>query len=488
MAKHGSFVSHAKMETLELRTLLSSYPMSLGSTGTDQATDSAVDSAGNTICVGTFAGTVDFDPSSRVTKLTASGIYSTFVAKYSAAGSLLWARRLGGFTDVHDATESLWARSAKVEIDPSGNIWVLGNFSGARDFNPGSGVKTLTSVDDEDVYLCKLTSAGNYVWAGRMGGTGGDGGWDMAVSAAGVFVTGKFQHTVDFNPGSAVFNLTSNGSSDMFVCRFTLSCGFAWARRIGDNSPGASRPNDQWGVGIALDSSNNLYLAGGYQGITDFDPGAGKYTMGSIGQSENGFVMKMTSGGGFIWAKSVSTSNPTFIADLAIDTSANIYLTGGFTGKVDFDPSATQAMLTSAGGFDIFVAKLTKSGSYVSAKRIGGSGNDLALGIAYQSGSVNLTGMFSKTVDFNPSSGVANLVSAGKADMFACRLTSSSLTYSWAKRYGGTQDDCGWAVTPLGSSQLMILGFKSGTLDSELNVTGNSNALIDKLTQNGAQA
>jgi hypothetical protein len=85
-------------------------------------------------------------------------------------------------------------------------------FQGTADFDPGAGTFHLTSSGSDDIFVSKLDSAGNFVWAKAMGGPSGDAGQGIAVDGAGnVYTTGSFQGTADFDPGAGTFNLTSSG-------------------------------------------------------------------------------------------------------------------------------------------------------------------------------------------------------------------------------------------------------------------------------------
>ncbi|MCH8890811.1 MAG: hypothetical protein IH827_07025, partial [Myxococcales bacterium] len=95
-------------------------------------------------------------------------------------------------------------------VDAAGNVYTTGFFLGTADFDPGPGTFNLTSAGSVDVFVQKLDTAGNPVWAVGMGGTGTDQGLGVAVDGAGnVYTSGFFQGTADFDPGPGTFNLTS---------------------------------------------------------------------------------------------------------------------------------------------------------------------------------------------------------------------------------------------------------------------------------------
>jgi hypothetical protein len=149
--------------------------------------------------------------------LTPSGSANVFVVKLDANGNLVWARSTdrGGL-----------GYDGDLALDSAGNVYASGAFSGSTDFDPGKGTAVLTSAGSYDVFVWKLTSAGNFANAVRMGGASYDRPNDIAVDGANnVYSAGFFAGwsggTADFDPGPATFNLTSAGANDGFVCKLT---------------------------------------------------------------------------------------------------------------------------------------------------------------------------------------------------------------------------------------------------------------------------
>ena len=116
--------------------------------------------------------------------------------------------------------------------------------------------------------------------------------------------------------------------------------------------------------------------------------------------------------------------------------------------------------LTSAGGYDIFVAKYSSSGTTLWSKRIGSATNgDYGFGIAVDgNGDVLVTGFFSGTVDF----GGGPLTSFGY-DMFVVKYSGSNGTYLWAKNFTSAGDDIGYGIATDSSGNVFVTGaFVSG--------------------------
>ncbi len=448
----------------------------------------SVDASGNVYTTGTFKGTTDFDPGPGVVNLTSanSGVsYDIFVSKLDASGNFLWAKQMGA---------AGWDAGSDIAVDASGSVYTTGYFYYTVDFDPGAGAFNLTSAGGFDIFVLKLDSDGNFVWAKAMGGTGWEKGQGIVVDTAGhVYTTGWFRGTTDFDPGAGAFNLTSESlysSADVFVQKLSPSppgVVFESAERIGGTG------NDQ-GHDAAVDTSGNVYTTGFFEGTTDFDPGAGTFNLTSMGGNDI-FVQKLDASDNFVWAKAMGGTSNDGGHDTAVDPSGNVYTTGAFQGTVDFDPGAGTFNLTSAGSNDIFVSKLDASGNFAWAKAMGGTGStgsDVGLAIAVDApGNVYTTGYFNGTADFDPGAGVSNLTSAGNRDIFISKLDASG-NFMWAKAMGGTSSDVGYDFAVDTSGNVYITGSFQGTVDFDpgagtatLTSAGDRDVFIQKLDASG---
>ncbi|SVD84029.1 uncharacterized protein METZ01_LOCUS436883, partial [marine metagenome] len=105
--------------------------------------------------------------------------------------------------------DSLNDFAASVAVDSSGNVYTTGWFYNTVDFDPGAGTANLTADSGYDVFVSKLDSSGDLVWAKNFGGTEYAKGFSVAVDSSGnVYTTGDFRGTVDFDPGAGTANLT----------------------------------------------------------------------------------------------------------------------------------------------------------------------------------------------------------------------------------------------------------------------------------------
>jgi hypothetical protein len=388
------------------------WAQSIGGTGVEGGIAITLDVSGNIYVAGSFENTVDFDPGAGSFSLTSAGGYDAFILKLDNSGAFVWAKGFGSAGD---------ELSSSIVMGGTGNVLVSGFFSNTIDFDPGAGVDNHTSAGANDVFVTQLDATGAYVWTKQIGGIDYEESSSLASNTFGdVFISGNYSATTDFDPGAGVANLTAVSGYDVFVCKLYASGGFAWARGFGGNG------ND-YGNGIAVDASGNVYSTGRFDQTVDFDPGAGTSSLTSAG-SRDIFLSKLDSAGIFVWAKQLGGTNIDIGNSVNVDATGNVYAFGYFNGTGDFDPGAGTYSL-SASATDIYMVKLSSLGTFVWAYSLGGTNSDLANGSAVDaSGNIYLVGHFSGTADFDPGAGSATLTAAGGTDAFIVKLSQSTST------------------------------------------------------------
>lgn len=433
-----------------------------GLNGTLYNNSMILDDLGNIYKIGRFhSGPVDFDPGSDVFNLSSVGGLDIYVSKYDTSGNLIWAKRFGGTED--DGGSS-------ITVDDSGNVYFTGNFEGTADFNPGVDVYNLTSNGSSDIFVCKLDSDGNFLWAKQMGGTFKESGNGITVDGSGsVYVTGHFESMVDFDPGTGNSKVTSRGQTDIFILKLSTTGDFQWVKHIG------AEAYDR-GEALHVDNANNLFLTGSFSGTVDFDPGDGIYELTSTGAS--GFVLKLNKMGDFEWATKLpnnitgyaialdapgniyvggggpgigifklnAVGNITWdkflvgsnsnAASIAVDVLGNVYTTGSFRNKVDFDPREGTVIFDTTRGWDSYINKLDASGNYVWAYQLGEPNfHDYGTAIALDaSGSIYASGYFRTTIDFDPGPNTFNLTSEFRYNAYVLK---------WNQETAGLEDQLG---------------------------------------------
>jgi peptidoglycan hydrolase-like protein with peptidoglycan-binding domain len=348
-----------------------------------------------------------------------------------------------------------------IAVDSSGNIYITGYFYETVDFGGGN----VTSAGSTDIFVLKLNSSGTFQWVNTYGGTSFDFGRGIAVDSSGnIYITGYFYETVDFGGG----NVTSAGSTDIFVLKLNSSGTFQWVNTYGGTS-------FDFGRGIAVDSSGNIYITGYFYETVDF--GGGNLT--SAGGADI-FVLKLNSSATFQWVSTFGSTSIDVGEDITVDSSGNSYITGYFEGTVDFGGGN----VTSAGSADIFVLKLNSSGTFQWVNTYGGSAFDVGMDITVDSsGNSYITGYFEGTVDF----GAGNVTSAGAADIFILKLNSSG-AFQWVNIFGGTSTDVGQGIAVDSSGNSYITGSFQGTVDfgsGDITPSGFDDIFVLKVNPSG---
>jgi len=366
------------------------------------------DNNGNVYITGYFSDIVDFNPGLSVAILaTGPNDHNAFILKLNPAGNFVWVRGIGG---------SGQEQGLSINLDGAGNVYTAGTFEGTVDFNPGPGTFSLTSNGGQDGFVQKLNSSGNFLWAKSLGSTEADGITGLTTDPTGnVCLTGYFRGTVDLDPGLGVDNHTSVGMADVFVQKLNSNGDLIWAKSFGSVNEDAGRT-------ITVDATGNVYTAGEYFHIVDFDPGLGS----NPGPPGTGmFVQKLDATGNFVWASVAAALSYTLpvslikVHSITLDANGNICTAGSFCGTVDFDPGTAVSNIFVV-GWNGFAQKISPSGQLLWAREIGGiSANAIH---AKADGSVFIAGYTGGTKDFDPGLGLYNLSAPGTYAMFLQKL------------------------------------------------------------------
>jgi hypothetical protein len=166
----------------------------------DSGNGIAVDAGGNVYVGGSLLDTTYFDMTTMAMVVKQWGM----IAKYNSTGVKQWLKHIGGGNE-HDVINS-------VAIDAVGNLYVIGNYKDTMTIS-GTALPMASSVD---IFIARLTPAGNVNWYKTAGGANADFGGDIAVDANGsVVTTGMYE----FNAAFGSINLTGTGATDAFISR-----------------------------------------------------------------------------------------------------------------------------------------------------------------------------------------------------------------------------------------------------------------------------
>ncbi len=436
-----------------------------------------VDSSGSMYVAGRFQDTVDFDPGPNDAVHAAIGA-DVYMTRFDSDGEFQWVRTWGGGTVLN---------CTSITIDDSDNVFLQGYFLGTIDFDPGPATDVHASTSPGDVYIVKLDSSGAFQWANTWGGPGSTAGKDVATDSSGnLFVAGLFAQTVDFDPGIATLNYTSEGSSDAFLSKFDSTGAFQWVMTWG-----ATEWDGCYGVGT--DGADSIYVTGHFRSDPiDLDPSSGVEMHSQIGDYTV-YLSKFSLSGELQWAHSWGATVTSYSNAISVGCCGIIYVTGDFAGTIDLDPdSATEDPHDSNGDYDSFLSRYDSSGDFHWGITWGGAGDDGTGAVALDgTRSVYVVGGFEGTVDFDPGAGEEFHDPIGSGDIYLSRFSPDG-TFQWVRTWDAMYpfDGDGLAADEYGYAYLT--GFFNDTVDfdpgpetEEHAPIGGLDAFLVKVLPNG---
>lgn len=321
----------------------------------------------NSYITGLFSNTVSFDQFT----LKDAALGDMFTAKIDSSGKVIWAKQAGG-SELDGGNE--------VATDAEGNALVIANSYGSVNIED----VVLKHQGKQDVFIAKYSPNGKFLWARQLAGPGDERGRGIAADQQNnVVSTGEFVGSLSF--GSQKVESYSN-LRDVFLSKHDASGKFLWAKSFGSDG-------EDYGRGIGVDASGNIYFSGVFSGQVKF----GNQTLNSVGGSKDIFLAKADAFGNLIWARQMGGFGPDEGCEIEVDEAGNSYISGGFSESATFESQ----VLKSVGFRDVFVAKYDSQGKLVWLKQAGGKGDDEDYAIALDSAEkVTIVGTFNGEAKF----------------------------------------------------------------------------------------
>jgi hypothetical protein len=296
---------------------------------------------------------------------------------------------------------------------------------GTATFTPTQSASvSLTSAGSEDAFVAKISADGEWVWAARAGASSSDSGSAVSVLTDGsAIVTGEFRGTATFTPvttGADPINLPSSGQSDVFVAKISATGEWVWAARAGGSS-------SDYGSAVSVLSDGSAIVTGYIESSATFTPvTSGATPIPWPNPGADAFAAKISADGEWLWAARVAGGIVEGTA-VSVLSDGSAIVTGTFFGGASFTPVPSNAVsisLTNSGSADVFVAKISATGEWIWAAGAGGTGVVEAEGLTVLSdGKILITGFFSETASF----GETSVSSAGGDDVFVARLSAAGV-------------------------------------------------------------
>jgi len=306
------------------------WVVSCGGTQSDIGNGIALDNNGNVVVTGQFTGTATFGTYTLTS--TANNI-NVFTTKLDAStGNFLWAKSgVGPHTD----------RGLGVACDPSGNVYVTGQFTDTI---------TFTNVYKSNLYnaifLVKYNSSGVEQWITVAGGGTSNIANAIAVdNSSNVYITGNFAGTLDFlvNP---IVKLTQTYANRIFLAKYDQNGNLLW-----DVADGSS--NQVTANSIALDGSSNPYIIGSFECIMNsYADQYGQGTFNSVGYWDIFNAEYSSANGAWQWSRQIGGHGNNYGNGIAVSSGANIFDAGSFDQDMIITdvPPLTGYNLVSANG------------------------------------------------------------------------------------------------------------------------------------------
>lgn len=394
------------------------------------------DGAGNVYTVGNYlGGTIDLNPGTNPgdTFILYSPphpvgwtVYTCYISKLNTSGHFSWGQRIwSNHSDVS---------MISVSADADGNVYTTGYFRDTAHFGGYTlyaHPNPLTIYALSDAFVCKQDAQGNFIWVKQIGSKNADGGVSLSVSPSGnIVVLGSYSDTMEVMTASGMVTLsTPEQRAGFFVATLRSTGEILWIKQLGNDSLDIGFQLGGSGCKMSLDAEGNIYIGGVLNGTVDFDSGAGSYVLSGSGEMA---VCKLTPQGDLIWAKKVEKL-PSYWGSsvephsIYADYQGNVYITGRYKGKIDFDSGPDSFILNAEpmNGFqydiyDIFISKWNSSGDFSWVRALTRTGADSnfirdarfinhATSIfADESGNVYTTGSIQGYMDMNSDTAVGD--------------------------------------------------------------------------------
>lgn len=348
----------------------------------------------------------------------------------------VWAQNAGGIFNE--------ARGERVVTDNSGHVIVVGTYSCPQ---LTFGTITINNSGGDDLFIVKMDTGGNVLWAQTAGGDYAEEGYAVAVDDAGnVYVSGEFwSSSVSF--GTNI--ITNSGSADIFIAKYDASGNSLWAKSV-------TGTDEDHGNAVAVDLAGNVIITGSYLSTT-LDFGGISLTNSQPG-TEDLFIAKYDGNGNILWARQASGTGNDKGFGVGTDAAGNVLVSGHFnSGSLNF---GTQTLFNS-GGFDIFLVKYDENGNLLWAKNPSGSGYDFNFSMETDAdGNAYVTGYFSS---FQLTFGSVTITNTGGDDIYVVKYDASG-TALWAQKAGGVTYDYSYDVSVDNEGSVFLTGnFQSPT-------------------------
>lgn len=331
-----------------------------------------------------------------------------------------------------------------IHKDNDGSVLVVGCYSEILKFE---GFERFLNCGNRDLFIAKYDSTGKLIWFRVMGTREHDIAYQIEVDSKGdnIFI-GTIGDSSSHVGSNVVQGLDNN---DIVVAKHSSEGIPIWTRIFGGLGTNS-------GTAVVSDNEDNLIVTGWFHGRAYFD----NISFVPAGRGDV-FIAKLDPQGNVIWAKRAGGAGEDLAHAITSDALGNSYVAGEFLETAYFGDDS----LTSAGEYDIFIAKYDQAGKVVWVKNFGGLKDDRVTGIVYDHANDNLvlTGSFTGQLQLEETSQILLAEDAEDQDIFLICMDSNG-TKKWALSQGGQAPDAGKSVQIDPSGNIYMSGVFSKTV------------------------
>lgn len=371
------------------------WQKNLGGSANDSGNDIKQTADGGYIVVGYTSSSANGDVSAP-----SKGLQDGWVIKLNATGGIVWEKNIGGA-----GNDTL----ASVQQTADGG-YIIGGYTESS----VSGDVTGTNNGTRDSWVVKLNAAGTIVWQKNYGGSDWDDINSIEQTADGGYIF------IGSTLSSASGDVTGikKGNYDIWVVKLNSSGNITWQKNLGGTQSDLGY--------IAKQTADGGYYIGGYTLSS-----ASNDVTGVNNGAQDAWLLKLDSSGNTVWQKNYGGSGNESFYGIQLMSDGGCVL-AGFTGSsVSGDVSGT-----SKGNNDVWVLRLSSTGSILWEKNYGGAGLDIAYNVQQTTDGGFIVGGYSTSTNSGDMTGVGK----GSHDAWLLSLNSNG-NLIWEKNFGGSGID-----------------------------------------------
>ena len=370
-----------------------------------------------------------------------------------------------------------------VHVTNRGEIYTSGYFTDTAIFNVNNIEETLYSNGFYDIFVQKSDTSGNLLWVKGVGGSMFEYATGLVTDDEGnIYITGVFSDTVDFDSGTEEFILSTPGDLDIFVLKLNPQGEFVWAKQIGG-------VDYEETTAIGYSPKGYITMTGYMYNTVDFNPGPDEFLLDCDGGADS-FILFLNKDGEFVSVKKLGGLELILALDMDVHASGDIFVTGYFSGTVDFNPHPDQQNLQTASesSLSLYILHLDAEGNYKKSMITHG-GKAMSMGIAVDSDTnAYLTGYFYETVNFDPDSlaGDGNtFLSDNNYNGFVMKVNNKG-ELAWARHQKSDHPFFSYDVAVNSKKEVHVSGFFE--VQADFNLSPEQEFMMTKKSNNATDA